>query len=43
MVNTAEANGIGWVSALEYIREQGPWDASVLQLDLKGGYIGFRV
>ncbi|CAE7303936.1 unnamed protein product [Symbiodinium natans] len=31
MVDTAEANGIGWSSALEYIRGQGPWDDSVLQ------------
>mmetsp|Transcript_52594 Transcript_52594/g.117922 ORF Transcript_52594/g.117922 Transcript_52594/m.117922 type:complete len:384 (+) Transcript_52594:27-1178(+) len=31
MVQTAEANGIGWVSALEYIRSQGPWDESLLQ------------
>ena len=30
MVDTAEANGIGWVAALEYIRSQGPWDDSVL-------------
>ena len=31
MVDTAEANGIGWSSSLEYIRGQGPWDDSVLQ------------
>ncbi|OLP76415.1 putative methyltransferase AN0656 [Symbiodinium microadriaticum] len=31
MVDTAEANGIGWSSSLEYIRGQGPWDDTVLQ------------